>query len=1130
MQWPNFLKFKLPKFNLHAPLPKLFQPSQLSFYAAWKKFIRQIPTESRSIIKSYQHFIVMGNEKSGKTDLIQGLIEQSQDLYPFETTLTELPDMQFYLGPRQVIQEMSFATLENRSIKIRKQVIKLWKKLYANHDPVILITYDCSTMLNRDSKEINRLAQWIAGKITLLSEICKKPLKTRVALTFLDKIPGYLEFARFLKQQNISYSISLSSNFESDLLARDFKEFSEKHLSLILTSVTHDEYLKILSFLKEMPFILPSIEEFLRALATRVSFKEAIELDMLAFTSSQESSTSFTLFHWTKSPSSALFFRYPMLKHQLAASCVFVVALSMIVNMYTKIHSELVLVQKGIDQLDLLQFTTFREKVVPESVKIANYRATHFLSSINPHFFEKKLQTDKNRLAHRIRKHLIEPEYRKTILENKGELKYLYFVALMRSSADNRIGKFVLKSASQWAQTLNIEENLLRTYLSYCSEPVPIQQLCESKASPFISLTSRAPWLAFLKKFQEVKQQPVFLEQTYEEVIRESEKLLTAISRLRNDPLVFGMATLLDEEGFVDNENIKTVHWIGENVDALENFLVFLKQTYVPPTNLQGMSPSQFFVMIKEFSTKTESENELYNFALMNHNFSFDSNIWTQQVVAHNIEKALQEYMALNSSTDGSIFFNNTPETPIQTLAYAQSQVPFFKTNVTIPGRYSRIDYERKVRSTVEKLAVFVESLTINPEEKKRFVNFLMKESTNYVKTYQDKYVQFFDSYNFEANSIKDLQRLLTELTKSSSGFYEFLRTVHHQTSSFSEPFLALKYIEEFNQFGFLNHVLSEKDGKTPIQEYQQLMSQLLYDLETPTAAHPSEAYPLQLSSIEKMTVDIFQKTPASYFNKVQECLTQLGVPARFRHLFTKPVMLLYELGLKELKGTLEHYWSTEITPQIAVVFAKFPFNPNVTAVAGVDEVNALFNPKSKFYTDLEKMMSIFCIQKDGTWVPIDGTSAGLEQSLYDQFNRIAKIGHTLWDVEGKPKPLVVKVCPVPFAKQEDANTVLVNSCIVAGTQSVHNINSDPTWQSLSVEWWKEDLSLVGMTVKNKHTNSKSYRSVQPPPTLWSFFALLKEGQHQDNKWNWTLATKEGQDAQPVSFLFESNPQKLLNY
>ena len=87
----------------------------------------------------------------------------------------------------------------------------------------------------------------------------------------------------------------------------------------------------------------------------------------------------------------------------------------------------------------------------------------------------------------------------------------------------------------------------------------------------------------------------------------------------------------------------------GENLDALENFLVFLKQTYVPPTNIQGMNPAQFFVLLKDFASKAETENELYNFALSNHVFSFDSNMWTQQVVAHNIEKALQEYMALNA-------------------------------------------------------------------------------------------------------------------------------------------------------------------------------------------------------------------------------------------------------------------------------------------------------------------------------------------------------------------------------------------------------------------------------------------------------------------------------------------------
>lgn len=192
--------------------------------------MRQIPPESRSLTKEYQHFIVLGDKQSGKTELIQGLIEQSQDLYPFDTTYTASSDIQFYLGPRQVIQELSLEALENRTITVRKQIICLWKKLYAKRSPIILITYDCCTR-SHDQKESNKLAQLIAGKISLLTEIVKKPVKVRIALTFLDKVSGYLEFARFLKQENINFTISVSIDFETQALASYSQNFIEKHLS-----------------------------------------------------------------------------------------------------------------------------------------------------------------------------------------------------------------------------------------------------------------------------------------------------------------------------------------------------------------------------------------------------------------------------------------------------------------------------------------------------------------------------------------------------------------------------------------------------------------------------------------------------------------------------------------------------------------------------------------------------------------------------------------------------------------------------------------------------------------------------------------------------------------------------------
>ena len=361
MKFLKLPKFKTPKWLSNLNPIRLFQrsDSQKSFYYIWKKFLGQIPRESRPTINSYQHFIVLGCVKSGKTELIRGLIEQSQDLYPFDTSYTSDPDIQFYIGPNQVIQEISFGALEDKSIRGRRKTIKLWKKLYVRRDPIIIVAYDCLTTKNGNLRELNKLAQLIAGKVSLLSEIIKKPVKVRIALTHLDQVPGYLEFARFLKQENLTFEIKLSSDFESNTLEANLKKFFEEHTNLMLTSCSNRDFLKMLSFPKEMLVHFASIEEFLRVLVSRVSFTNSIELDTLSLTSNQESSTSFIPFLWTRLPSMELFFRYPLLKHQLASAVLFLVLITPLFYFFYKEKRELNLVQKGVEQLNLLQNKEF---------------------------------------------------------------------------------------------------------------------------------------------------------------------------------------------------------------------------------------------------------------------------------------------------------------------------------------------------------------------------------------------------------------------------------------------------------------------------------------------------------------------------------------------------------------------------------------------------------------------------------------------------------------------------------------------------------------------------------------------------------------------------------------------------
>ena len=296
MKWPKF-NISLPKFFK----AKIGEVGQTSFRRIWKKFIAQIPREFRSLAKQHQHFLVLGDEKSGKTELIQGLVEQSQNIYPFEVEYTKDPNVQFYLGPKQIIQELSIGVIKDRTISVRKGLIQLWKKLYAKQPPFVVISYNCWSSTSEDARETAKAASMIAGKLSLLSEIVKETLKIRVALTHLDKIDGYVEFAGFLKQHNIAFEIPLVTNFESLALEHALDAFKDKYISLMLTSTTGDDFLKILKFFEEMPKYFTGLEGYLRALTTG-NISGQLELEKLTFTTKLESYTSFPSFGWTAPP------------------------------------------------------------------------------------------------------------------------------------------------------------------------------------------------------------------------------------------------------------------------------------------------------------------------------------------------------------------------------------------------------------------------------------------------------------------------------------------------------------------------------------------------------------------------------------------------------------------------------------------------------------------------------------------------------------------------------------------------------------------------------------------------------------------------------------------------------------
>ncbi len=1131
---------KWPKFNI--TIPKIFKPktgelTQKSFQRTWKKFITQIPREFRSLAKQHQQFLVLGDEKSGKTELIQGLIEQSQNIYPFEVEYIKDPNVQFYIGPKQIIQELSVGIVRDRTITARKGLIQLWKKLYSKYPPFIVISYNCWSDISEDAREIAKSASIIAGKLSLLSEITKKTLKIRVALTHLDKIEGYVEFADFLKQHNIAFEIPLVTNFESLSLEHSLSAFKDKYVSLILTSVSGDDFLKILKFFEEMPKYFTGLEGYLRALTTG-NISGQLELEKLTFTTKLEPYTSFPSFGWTAPPSNSIFYRHPMLKHQMASAAVFLVCTGLIMNNFFKDRLNVKLAEDGIDSLVYLQPKVFIEEVIPQIEHLSMNRPADAYIPLLPQFYKRQLKETNNTLSMRIRKHILEPNLRKVLLQDGQEIKTLYMLGLIYATKDNRLGHKILKNIQDWSSALELDEKLIRSYIranaDNTNHRIDIEHL--DKLNTVVALTSPSPWLDFLSRFQDIANQPVFTGHNFESLRKEAPHLLSEYRRIKNDPHGFMISNILNEihETMLNDfaRNIQILGWLNENGEKVEAFLAFICHSCPAIPDISDHNVSQFFAKINDVAALKQQDNRSFDLMLCGEKFSFQTAKWVDLSVAHVIERLIQNYIVANNDTQGEIFFKKTSEIPPLVVESYRKEFPHFAKPIVIDGRYTRLAFEKNVRHTSESLLTLLKSLPLNEEDKERFTRFIQHEVVSYAKQYQLEYEKLYAACDIKSSTLEEVKEILAKISETSSSFHHFLNTVNYHTEVFSNPPECLSALEEMNHFSFLRTLMSQvKNKNSPFEKYQGLIKNVLAQLSQPSdlktyanVTHLEDA----LTPSGRVTLSILRNDPDSFLNQITEDLIEIGVPPSYHHLFTAPVMQVYHIGVRDLKRGIARVWTESLEPQIDHLFAKRPFSTESTMVSTFEEVRKVTNPTSDVWSLIKQIVSPVSNSSEGHWSPKNGCDLQLDDTFYAAVNRLSSISHVLWDNDGNPQPIKLNVQSLPFEAEEKSYPVPILSYLVTGNETFHNFNQSPSWHLINIEWWKENSSTVVLELTNRN-ESKAYRDEKVLNTPWSFFELLKKAHEKGpNTWEWELGDQLGQKVSHVALKFEQNPWSLF--
>lgn len=1109
------------------------------FLRIWKKFTKQIPREFRSITKKHQQFILLGSPHSGKSELTRSLVEQSQNIYPFEVEYTKNEDLHLFLGPNQVIQEFSFETIKDRTIKLRKAIIRLWKHQFSKNPPIVIIAHNCWLDTSTNVREVNKFARLIGGKLSLISELSSTPIKVRVSLTHMDKIKGFLEFAWFLKQHNLKFEIPLTNDFQNNILMDTLSDFREKYLSLILTSSSAEEYQTILDFFSELPKLFPLIEEFLRVLAIG-NLSNNIELEQLTFSSNQEPYTSFASFGWKQTNGRSIFFRHPMLKHQIAAAGIALVGFSLIINNYARDAHQIALYRKGIDSLIFSQSKMFMDKLLPEIEKVNTFRPQECYLPFLPRFFKKDLREANHSLSSRIHKHIFQPALNNFILERNSEIKTIYMLGLIHASKDNKLGQHILENINSWASALSLDEKLIRAYIQSRTDSrvIPISIEHCSSFSPSTPLSDLRPWLLFMREYQSIINQPVFTGHNFDFLRQTTSDFLSQLRMLKGDPHAFAISSLLEEtnstslQGF--EKNIKALRWLERKQDSLEKFLLAIYQSSPPIPEVADLNISQFFVKIKEIAKLTLDENLPFTFDIEDELFKFETKDWNNLAATHVIERMIKRYTVANRDTQGNIFFNHTPDIQTLEMRSHRSEFPYFPEPVIIEGRFTRDAFEKNVRNTCESIFGLLEEMPIIPEDRQRLVTFITEEVISYAKEYQENYESLYAACNIKTRTLEEVRDLLTKIISPTSNFEHFLNTIKHHTSVFSETLPEseknLSILNEINHFDFLLPFLKKEPGKiSPFQKYQEMIQKVLNEL---TMAQSSSMPPSPLTSFlspaGNISLGILKNDPLSYVNQIKDTLTENGVPEDYHFLFLSPISRIHAIGIHDLKVGIQKLWTAKIHPDIELLFQKRPFNPHGEDLATLEEVTKLTNPKNEFYRIIEDIISPLSDTNQGVWVPKGDTAIQLEGEIYSTFNRLAKISRSLWDSQGNYKPLEVIVQSLPFEPKKNLYPAPIISYLVSGSETLYNFNQNPQWLPLKIEWWKQDNSTVVMELINKN-ESRSYRGEKVTNTLWSFFELLRKAKKQaDSVWEWELANGFGDDMSQISLEFKQNPWEIF--
>lgn len=1117
----------------------------LDLRRAWRAFRARMPREHRRVLPLFRPFVVLGAAGAGKTTLIDQRTDWRGQAALFHPSYTEDPLLQVYQAARGVVQEISPLVLGDASPRARRALLRLWRPLRRYKDPRVVAVLDAASLRSTVPDALVKLAQGIRGKVDILAEAVGRPVKVTVVLTHMDQIEGYRELADVARELELPLAFDVGALPTADDLRAAVKPL-DGWLPFVLRDRSAPDYVAALTFVRELPALLHPLAVFLDALQTLHPLSPTPSISAIGFTSKSEGTGAvWNPFATAITTEEARRFR-PWRRHLAAAAALVAVFAG---GLWAAYSHELQAIEGGFDKVDAY-VGDFRDPARRTDLfdAVSDLQASP-LRRVLPSWFADDPELGErllhDRLLRGLRAGILEPRLARTIARDDA-VGALHYLTLLAAGAGNAAARTILESPEEWASDLELPLHVVRDAIQQNRRPdqqeLPLDDATFGRRFTPPEPSAREHDAAELaRRVLDAMAAPLLEQESVEELRREGSSVILDLDAASGARRIAGVAEVLNHT----THRRYALPWIAaaEEAPRSDRAAVASLVHVLDATDLRVTLDDPTLGGLLDAIARVQAESPVGDGMLRFREGEGDVEVdlaeWSLAVKRTRLQALLQAFLDAPREASPEMFFGRSPGYGAVRIADAGGR--FFAGAGRVDGIYTARAYEEKVRPALEKLPKALEELPVAHPVRDAVLTAARVAAEEHALGYAEAWVGLYDSFEYGADSTLSLKLALAELSRPKSPLRKLLQEVARATelnvpaeSELLEPYNGL-----VEAFAFVRSIVPKPGESSPVlDEYFSLLAKMQQELAGAPAGGGAEAegeptLATSLSPIGRMALAMYLDSETSVQLALEAWLTSADIPSDWESPFVLAPRIAFRIGSGEVEEKVRLVWRDAYDTSVEPLKMAFPFLPIAETAATPERVEAALHPKGAFWSTVDAMVAPLLQLRRDTWVARRSRLGHIDlpSGLLTTLNRLEPLKRRFWDAKGEPRPLVVRVRPLPLPPGTQSTYVTVMSHLQVGSTWIYGLNQRPDWAELKLEWWKPGPVSVGAAFALAGEGDKVYRGQSLQETDWGLYRILREAERADERslvWEWRVTSAARNRSVTVAFQLDRDPWKLL--